>query len=244
MIENVTILDIPVEIEKKAIKNMHLAVYPPNARVHLSMPEYLDISDAERFFLSKLDWVRRSIKEIKEQPRQSEREYVSGENYYLFGIRYRLILKEICSGTAGIVQSGETLMMTVKKGATIERKNSLMMEWYRGKLKEYLEHVVPKWTEKFEEKNVTWQVKQMKTMWGSCNVKKRNILFNLELARVPQECIEYIIVHELTHLKVDSHNALFAALMSNRMPNWKAFRDQINAFIALPIKEIEDGKRV
>lgn len=82
-----------------------------------------------------------------------------------------------------------------------------------------------------------WQVKQMKTEWGSCIPSKRLLIFNLELARVPRECIEFVIVHEFCHFKVDNHNKVFEMLMTKRLPNWRTLRQKLNAFVALPYKE-------
>ena len=127
------------------------------------------------------------------------------------------------------------MTMRVRKDSTVERRAELMKEWYREQLKAYLGPLVERWAAKLEEPDVTWQVKEMKTMWGSCGVKRRALLFNLELARVQKECIEYVVVHELTHLKVQNHNKLFEALLTQRLPGWRSLRAQLNEFIALPL---------
>jgi len=107
-----------------------------------------------------------------------------------------------------------------------------MKEWHRAELKQVLTEMVAAWAEKVGEENVTWEVKQMSTQWGSCIEKKRHLIFNLKLARVPKSCIEYVVVHELTHLKVKSHNKLIAALMTQRLPRWQERRTELNNFIA------------
>ena len=127
------------------------------------------------------------------------------------------------------------MTMKVRKGSSVERKAELMNEWYREHLKEYIGVLMDTWTEKIEEANVTWQIKIMKTQWGSCGAKRRALLFNLELARVPKECIEYVVVHELTHLRVQNHSKVFEALLTQRLPNWRNLRMQLNDFIAMPI---------
>lgn len=226
---------LEIEVERKPIKNMHLSVYPPDGRVHLSVPDYLSEADARSYVVSKWEWIRRQQDEIAAQARQTTREYVSGENHYFFGVRYRLRVVYTTSGANGIEVCGDSMTMRVRKGSTVERRAELMIEWYREQLKAFIGPLVERWAEKLEEPNVSWQVKEMKTMWGSCGVKRRALLFNLELARVPKECIEYVVVHELTHLKVENHNKLFEALMTQRLPGWRNLREQLNAFIALPL---------
>lgn len=226
---------LEIEVERKPIKNMHLSVYPPDGRVHLSVPDYLSEADARSYVISKWEWIRRQQDEIAAQARQTTREYVSGENHYFFGVRYRLRVVYTTSGANSIEPRGDVMTMRIRKGSTLERRAELMTEWYREQLKSYLAPLVEHWAQKLEEPNVSWQVKEMKTMWGSCGVKRRALLFNLELARVPKECIEYVVVHELTHLKVENHNKLFEALMTQRLPGWRSLRTQLNEFIALPL---------
>lgn len=226
---------LEIELESKPIKNMHLSVYPPDGRVHLSIPDYLSEADARSYVISKWEWIRKQQDEIAAQARQTKREYVSGENHYFFGVRYRLKVINTTNGANGIDVNGNSMTMRVRAGATLERRSELMTEWYREQLKAFLGPLVERWASKLEEPNVSWQVKEMKTMWGSCGVKRRSLLFNLELARVPKECIEYVVVHELTHLKITNHNKLFEALMTQRLPGWRILREELNAFIVLPL---------
>ena len=78
----------------------------------------------------------------------------------------------------------------------------MMRAWYRHHLKKELEPMISRWSEKLGEDSIEWQVKQMKTEWGSCIPSKRLLIFNLELARVPRECIEFVIVHEFATSKL------------------------------------------
>ena len=226
---------LEIEVERKPIKNMHLSVYPPDGRVHLSVPDYLTEGDARSYVISKWEWIRKQQDEIAAQARQTQREYVSGENHYYFGIRYRLRVSYVTSGANSVEVRGDTMTMRVRKDSSVERRAEVMMEWYREQLKEYIGPLVERWAQKLDEPDVTWQVKEMKTMWGSCGIKRRSLLFNLELARVPKECIEYVVVHELTHLKVQNHNKVFEALMTQRLQGWRNLRQKLNDFIALPL---------
>lgn len=235
--ETLNISDLEVEVERKYIKNMHLAVYPPDARVHLSMPEYLSDEDARSFIIQKLEWIRRQREEVLAQPRQTERQYVSGESHYLFGKRYQLIVEELPHYVNSVEIRGNKIYMFLRPGTLVEQRASMLRAWYRFQLKKELQPIIERWAAKFEETDFEWQVKQMKTEWGSCVKSKRTLIFNLELARVPLECIEFVVVHEFCHFLIDNHNKLFEALMTKRLPNWRTLRNNLNAFIALPYKE-------
>lgn len=226
--------DIDIEVEFKPIKNTHLSVYPPDGRVHVSAPNYLSEEDVRSYVVSKWDWVLKQRREIAETPRQTEREYVSGENHFLFGSRYRLKVVEITSGQSSIKPQGDIMLMQVRHQAN---RHTLIQEYYRSQLKEYIAELLEKWSNKLDLRDYTWQVKLMRTQWGSCTKKSRILLFNLELARVPKECIEYVVVHELTHLTVENHGKVFEAMMTARLPRWRSLRSQLNSFIALPMSD-------
>lgn len=231
--------NIEIDVERKQIKNMHLSVYPPNGRVHISVPSYLNDNDIQSFIVSKWDWVLRQRKDVLGQARQTDRAFVSGEDHYLFGTRYRLKVNYITTGAYMVEVKGNVMTMSIAESSSVARRQVLMQEFYRDELKTYLAALMEKWQEQLNEPDVTWQVKMMKTQWGSCRSKKRSLLFNLQLARVPKECIEYVVVHELTHLKIDNHSRLFEELLSRRLSNWRARRKRLNAFIALQMKDIQ-----
>lgn len=128
--------------------------------------------------------------------------------------------------------------MHVHPNTTKARREELMRERYRAELKKLLTGIIEKWEKKMELRLDDWQVRQMKTKWGSCNPKKKHILLNLELAKKPVHCIEYIVVHELVHLFERTHNEHFVALMDRYLPNWKRLRDVLNK---LPVSHVEWG---
>lgn len=228
---------IEVAVERKPIKNLHLAVYPPDARVHVSAPDYLADNDIRSFLLTKWDWVEEQRRSIQEQARQTKRQYITGESHYVLGQRYRLRVVEESRVAHSLHKQGEWLVMTVQPGTATHNRGELLREFLRGELKLVLDNIVPRLAKSLNEDNVTWEVKQMKTQWGSCIEKKRHLILNLELARVPQDCIEYVVIHELCHLRVAKHNKIFELLMTQRMPLWRSLRQRLNEFIALPMGE-------
>ena len=227
--------EIDIEVEYKSIKNIHLAVYPPDARVHVSAPQYLGDEDIRLFIISKLDWIRDKQEAVRKQERQTPREYVSGENHYFLGKRYILRVSEN-NAKPEVNIHGDYIDMTVRPGSTMEKREEILREWYRERLSEVLSELIKKWSEKMNAPEVTWKIKIMKDCWGSCNTTRRSILFNLELARVPRTCIEYVVVHELVHLWHRLHNKVFIATLEKYLPQWSVLRDDLNNFVASYLK--------
>lgn len=227
----ITVSDISAEVEWKNIKNVHLTIYPPNARVHVSVPLSMPEDAIRLFLITKLSWIRKRVSQILEQERQTPREYVSGENHYYRGRRYRL--KVVCHNAPPKVeiQGNEYIVLYVREGATKERRAEILREWYRAEFKAFLPVLISKWEKVLCVKVNKWEVKQMKTLWGSCNHQTRNIIFNLELIKKPISCIEYVVVHELLHIKVRLHNEEYTGLLNRHFPNWMQLKDELNEFI-------------
>jgi predicted metal-dependent hydrolase len=229
--EYVKVGNISIEVFRKPIKNIHLRVYPPNGSIQISAPEQMELDSIRLFAITKLEWIKKKQEELKNFSRQSAREYISGENHYFKGNRYRL--KVIYQHTDPHIElrGNQFLYLYVRKEATAERRAEILKDWYRANLKETLENLVSKW-EKILDVNVEhWEIKQMKTLWGSCHSKRKSILFNLELAKKPIYCVEYIVAHELVHLIERNHNERFIALLDINLPNWKIIKEQLNDFI-------------
>ncbi len=230
------VAEFDIDVERKAIKNIHLTVYPPDGRVRISVPCSMGDDEVSMFLYSKLDWLRNKYKEVLTQERQTDREFVSGENHYLFGNRYLLKVVPVTTGGFVVVRS-RFIEMWTRKESTVENKQQLMDEFYRGKLYTLLTDMVKKWSEMMNEpiESFSWSILLMQKQWGSCLTEKRKIQFNLLLARVPQRCIEYVVVHELAHLKVHEHNKEFTALLNKYLPDWAMRKKELDEFIALPI---------
>lgn len=227
----IRVSDISAEVEWKDIKNIHLTVYPPDARIHVSAPLTMTEESVRLFLVTKLPWIKRRVSQILEQNRQTPREYVSGENHYYKGYRYRL--KVIYRNAPAMVelQGNEYILLYVREGATEERKSEVLKEWYRAEFRSLLPSLISKWEEILGVKSNSFDIRQMKTRWGSCNHSTRNVIFNLELIKKPLHCIEYIVVHELLHIKIRLHNEEFTSLLNRYFPNWKQIKDELNEFI-------------
>lgn len=229
--EIITVNKIPVEVEWKEIKNIHLTVYPPEARVHISAPMSMPLDSIRLYVITKLEWINKRIEMIRNQARQTDREYVSGENHYYKGIRYRLNVVNQQAPPAVVINGTQFIDLYVREGSTLDKRAEVMREWYRAELKETLKPLVEKWEEILQVKAKHWEVKQMKTLWGSCNHKTQRIIFNLELIKKPTHCIEYIVAHEMTHLVERLHNSKFTAILDAHIPTWRLLKDELNEFV-------------
>ena len=231
---------ITIEIIKKNIKNMHLSVLPPNGRVRISAPLRMSDESILMFARTKLLWIRKQQEKFAIQERQSEREYVSGETLYVFGKQYFLRVEYSYKGNS-LVLSGEEAILTVRKESTSKQREAFVNEWYRALLKEKIEIYLPKWEKITGLYCDSWQTKYMTTRWGTCNTNSRKIWFNLQLAKKPIECLEYVILHELAHLKIKGHNKEFVALLDKYMPYWRDTRKLLNELKLDYMEDNNDG---
>lgn len=223
----IEISGIQIEVQKKNIKNLHLSVVPPYGNVRVSAPIHLSDESIAMFIRTKLSWIKKQQEKFEKQPRQSEREYVSGETLYVFGQQYFLRVEYSYKGNSLILEGNEAIL-TVRKESTAKQREAFVNEWYRGLLKEKIEIYLPKWEKITGLYCDSWQTKYMTTRWGTCNTNTRKIWLNLQLAKKPIECLEYVILHELIHLKVRNHNKDFVSLMDQYMPYWRDIKQKLN----------------
>jgi len=221
------ISDIPIEISKKNIKNMHLYVKPPNGKVSVSAPLSMSDEAIERFVRTKFSWIRKQIAKLDDQPRQSKRQYVSGETFFLWGKQYYLQLE--CGTKNSLALLRNRAILTVRKESTPEQRENFVREWYREQLKAEIKRLLLKWEAITGLSPTAWQTKYMTTRWGTCNHKTGKIWINLQLAKKTTECLEYVILHELCHLVEKNHCERFIAMMDKYMPLWREVKAALNA---------------
>lgn len=226
--EQFTVSNIKIDIVRKDIKNIHLAVYPPNGRVRIAVPTHIKDSTIKLFVASKISWIKRNKKKFLEQDREPNREFVTRESHYFLGKRYLLRVIE-SEGKPKVVFKKKTYInLYVHPKTSIEKKNNIFTEWYRAELKKLIPLYIEKWQKIIGVQVEDWGVKQMRTKWGSCNIKAKRIWVNLELAKKPLHCLEYIVVHEMIHLLERHHNDRFQHYLNKFMPKWKTYRNELN----------------
>jgi predicted metal-dependent hydrolase len=227
MISQIKLGDMIVDVELKNIKNIHLSVYPPTGRVHISAPEKMDLDRIRVYALSKLDWISQQQKKFYDQERESPREYLERESHYLWGDRFLLQFKEE-NKVPSIELSRKQMIFHLRPGTGQQKKQAIIEDWYRRQVREVSAPMIVKWEKTLGVKTKRIFIQRMKTRWGSCTSLKGYIRLNTELAKKQRECLEYIIVHELCHLIEPTHNARFVALLDKHLPHWKQLRDALN----------------
>ena len=224
--------DIGVDVVRKNIKNVHLSVHPPGGRVRIAVPERMSLETVRVFAISKLPWIRQQQRRLREQDRETPREYLDRESHYVWGKRYLLKVIEADQPPSVELSHGR-MILRARPGTNAEKRQWIINEWYRKQLHHAIPAVIEVWQRVIGVQTQRYFVQRMKTKWGSCNHRAGTIRLNTDLAMKPRECLEYILVHELVHLLEPTHSDRFKALMDQYLPKWQFRRDLLNA---LPLR--------
>jgi len=229
-----TIRGIEVLVLRKKIKNIHLNVLPPNGAVRVSAPLNMNDDAIHTFLATRLSWIKKQQAKFKGQERQTIRKFVSGESHYFLGKRYLLEVEYIDGKPKKPkveIVNKKKIVLKVNPGSDSKKREQVLQNWYRKKLREILTPMIKSWQKKIVVEVNFWGIRQMKTKWGSCNEKTKRIWFNLELIKKPEYCIEYVVVHELLHLLERTHNDRFVQLLDKHLPKWRNTKDELNRLI-------------
>ena len=216
-----------IDVVYKDIKNLHISVYPPVGRIRVAAPEQTSEDVIRLAIVQRLPWIKRQRKQLETAERQSKREMLSGESHYVWGNRYRLDVSQT-SGNYSVALKGKSLVVIAPARADADARRATLDRWYRRQLKGAIPPLLDKWQPIVGAEAGKIVVRRMKTKWGTCRQESRTIWMNPELAKKSPRCLEYIVVHELTHLHERTHNDRFLALMDKVMPDWRARRDELN----------------
>lgn len=237
MVTQINLGEIAVDVVKKDIKNIHLSVYPPAGKVRISAPLRMDLDTIRVFAITKLGWIKSQQKKLREQERETPREYLDRESHYVWGKRY--LLKMVEREAAPQVELKHSKMiLQIRPDATDGKKQEVLEAWYREQLKQVVPELIEKWEPLIGVRVERFFVQKMKTKWGSCSHDAKSIRLNTDLAKKPPECLEYIVVHEMVHLLESTHNSRFISLMDQFMPKWRFYKDQLNR---LPVRHEDWG---
>jgi len=237
MVTQINLGGIAVDVVQKDIKNIHLSVYPPSGRVRISAPMRMDIDTIRVFAIAKLGWIKSQQKKLREQERETPREYLDRESHYVWGKRYLLNI-EAYDAAPMVELKHSRMILRIRPEASKEKKQEVLEAWYRDQLKTALPPLLSKWERTMGVQADRCFVQKMRTKWGSCSHATGNIRLNTDLAKKPPECLEYILVHELAHLLEPSHNQRFIDLMDSFMPKWRFYKEQLNR---LPVRHEDWG---
>jgi predicted metal-dependent hydrolase len=221
--------DINIDLVRKKIKNMHLSVYPPDGRVRIAVPLEVDDEAIRLFVISKLSWIKRNRRKFENQERQTPRIFADRESHYFEGKRYLLRVTEHEASPKVELKTKTYIDLFVRPDTTTDQRQSILNEWYRKELKKQIPLIIGKWEMITGITVNDWGVRQMKTKWGTCSIEDKLIRINLELAKKPAHCLEYIILHEMIHLLERHHNNSFFSYLEKYMPQWKSYKEELNS---------------
>jgi predicted metal-dependent hydrolase len=219
--------EIKAEVLLKDIKNIHLSVNPPHGKVRISAPLRMDLETIRLFAISRISWIRKQQQRLQGQEREAPREFRSRESHYFLGKRYLLKVVEK-NEKPGVELQHSHLVLRIRPGTDTAQRREILQEWYREQVKSLAIDLIASWEEKMGVQVKELGVKRMKTKWGTCNPEAQRIWINLELAKKPVECLEYIVVHEMVHLLERSHNQRFVAYMNHFLPQWPHLKEELN----------------
>ncbi|MDD4933349.1 MAG: SprT family zinc-dependent metalloprotease [Methylacidiphilaceae bacterium] len=225
--------EVELRLLRKRIRNLHLRVSPPDGRASLSAPYRMPLEAVRAFAASKLDWIRRKQTEVRGRPPAVPFSYGDGEGHYLWGESYPLRVIENAGPARVELCSGE-ILLRIPSGTPQEKRGSLLNAWYRSRVREAALSAIALWEPRMGVRVEGLAVQRMKTLWGSCHVRRRRIRLNSELAKKPADCFEYVVVHEMTHLLVRLHDDRFLALLDRFLPDWRVRKQRLDAFPRRP----------
>jgi predicted metal-dependent hydrolase len=219
---------LEVDIVRKDIKNLHLAVYPPNGRIRVAVPLLLNDEAVRLAVIERLAWIKRQQLKFQGQERESKRQYVSGESHFFQGSRYLLNVVETAGPGKVVIRNKRKIDLYVSLESERAGRERIMLAWYRRYLRMTVPQMVKNWENILGVEVAALGIKRMKTRWGTCNIEARRVWVNLELAKKSERCLEFIVVHEMMHLLERHHNEHFVELMNHFMPAWRQYREELN----------------
>lgn len=229
----IRIAGVEVRVVRKDVRNLHLSVLPPDGKVRITAPMWMD-SDAVRLFaIGKLGWIRRQQGKMRAQERESDRDYVQRESHHVWGQRYLLHVVE-CEAAPWVEIRHRKLVMRVRPGTGRARLEQILYGWYRTQLRQAVPALLDRWEPLVGARPRRVHIQRMKTNWGSCNPANASIRLNTELAKKPPESLEYILLHEMLHLREPTHGSRFLEAMDRLMPQWRDRREALNR---LPVRD-------
>lgn len=227
MTETIEIGELQITITRKGIKNVHLSVHPPDGRVTMAAPIATRIEVARAYAISKLGWIRAQQQKLASQSRESPRQFLSRESHYLWGLQ-RLMRVQHQDTKPCVALDHKHIVLTVRPGTTAQKRGELMHEWHKSLLHQAVPPLIKKWEPIVQVKVNAYFLQRMKTKWGSCNHRAGNIRLNTELVKKPKDLLEYVIVHEMAHLREPTHSKRFVAILDQHYPAWREARAELN----------------
>ncbi|MCV2361662.1 M48 family metallopeptidase [Paucibacter sp. TC2R-5] len=228
MSEEIFLGTLQISLVRKAVKNVHLTVHPPDGRVTLVAPVSTRSEVARAYAISKLSWIRQQQKSLKAQARETPRKFQERESHELWGRRHLMTVVE-ANVKPFVKLDHKRITLSMRPGHDLAKRAEVMHAWHKSLLHALVPKLVAKWELKLGVRVSGYFLQRMKTKWGSCNHQAGNIRLNTELVKKPKDLIEYVVVHEMVHLLEPTHSDRFVALLDLHWPQWREARKELNA---------------
>jgi len=216
--------DLVIQLHRKDMRSLRLTV-TPEGEVRLSLPRHVSDSEALAFLSDKTDWIRKHLERID---KIKELEPSDFSSIPFLGINHPAEILFHPIAPRVLMDAEGKITVYLKPGATKNSVPGVLDAWYRIELKKRVEELIREWEPVMGVQVKSFQLKRMKTRWGTCNVVDHRIWFNVELAKKSFPCIEYIVVHEMCHLHERGHGPKFKACMDKYLPHWRHLRHELN----------------
>ena len=210
-----------VTVVRKRIKNLYLTVSPRDGAVRVSAPAHVPDAAVLDFVRSKADWIARQQARLADIAPKTP---VPDGQVSVWGRPYSLCF---APGQPSALADGR-LRLSVPQDSTSEQRHEALTQFYRAALHDEITRRLPVWEAITGLYCAGWQIRDMKTRWGSCTPGTKKLRFSLALARRPLVCLDYVLLHELAHLQVPNHGSEFTALLDRYMPNCRDVRALLN----------------
>jgi len=197
--------------------------------VWVKAPDGTALPDIEAKLKKRAPWILRQQRQFETYlPQMPAREYVSGETHRYLGRQYRLKVQQ--GDNEGVKLTRGYFYVTVNDKTDPERVQTLLNEWYRHQARRVFNERLALCFERMRFLKLDYpdmEIRRMESRWGSCTPEGK-ILLNLKLMQVSKPYIDYVITHELCHLKEHNHSQRFYALLDRVMPDWRRKRADLN----------------
>lgn len=228
MRETIHLGEIAILVTRKAIKNVHLSVHPPEGRVTLTAPTSTRLDVACAYAISRLGWIRQQQEKLRGQARETPRKFIERESHQIWGRRHLMTVKH-AEAKPGVTLDHKRITLTVRPGSDAKKRAEVIHEWHKSLLHEVVPGIIQKWQPKLKVHVSNYFLQRMKTKWGSCNHRDKHIRLNTELVKKPKDLLEYVIVHEMVHLIEPTHSERFIEILAKHYPSWREARAELNA---------------
>lgn len=213
-----------MQIIRKAVKNVNLTIYPPDGRVSISVPYQMSDGQINDIISARLHWIKAKRKNILQSSFHPKLPVPLKLATSVFGEQYVVeIKKDQCRNSIERCD-GNILRIHLHQDLPQSQVADLINQLLRKELRKRIPVLLDQWLPVIGVELHEWRIKKMKTRWGTCNITAKRIWLNLYLAKLPPECLEYVLVHELVHLLERYHNARFWGLMDDFLPSWRDSR--------------------